>query len=94
MINQNGRLFVINYCQRRDFKKIFEKIQNNSSIFSWIMIKYKYKKKSCDIMEILSKEEKMDIIKHLQKSEEDIENGNTTPASEFFTELREEYGIY
>ncbi len=45
-------------------------------------------------MEILLKEEKMDIIKHLQKSEEDIENGNTTPASEFFAELREEYGIY
>ena len=45
-------------------------------------------------MEILSKEEKIDIIKHLQKSEEDIEKGNTTPASEFFEELREEYGIY
>jgi len=34
----------------------------------------------------------MDIIKHLQKSEEDIENGRTIPAEEMFKELREKYG--
>ena len=39
------------------------------------------------------KKEVLDIIKHLQKSEEDIENGRTTPANEFFKELRKEYGF-
>ena len=34
----------------------------------------------------------MDIIKHLKKSEEDIENGRTIPAEEMFKELREKYG--
>ena len=33
-----------------------------------------------------------EIIKHLKKSEEDIKNDRTTPASEFFKELRAEYG--
>lgn len=35
-----------------------------------------------------------EIVKHLQKSEEDIENGRTTPATEVFKELRKEYGYY
>lgn len=34
----------------------------------------------------------LDIIKHLQKSEEDIENGRTVPAKKVFEELRAEYG--
>lgn len=34
----------------------------------------------------------LDIIKHLQKSEEDIENGRTVPAKNVFDELRAEYG--
>ncbi len=34
----------------------------------------------------------LDIIKHLQNSEEDIENGRTTKAKQFFEELRAEYG--
>ena len=34
----------------------------------------------------------LDIIKHLQKSEEDIENGRTVPAKKVFDELRAEYG--
>ena len=34
----------------------------------------------------------MDIIKHLQKSEEDIEKGRTIPAEEVFKELRDEFG--
>lgn len=33
-----------------------------------------------------------EIIEHLQKSEEDIEKGRTTPAKDFFKEMREEYG--
>ena len=35
-----------------------------------------------------------EIVNHLQKSEEDIENGRTTPATEVFKELRKEYGYY
>lgn len=34
----------------------------------------------------------LDIIKHLQKSEDDIENGRTIPADKMFKELRAEYG--
>lgn len=34
----------------------------------------------------------LDIIKHLQKSEEDIEKGRTIPAEQFFKDLRTEYG--
>jgi len=33
-----------------------------------------------------------DIIKHLQKSEDDIENGRTIPANEVFKDLRDRYG--
>jgi len=35
---------------------------------------------------------KMEIIKHLQKSEQNIKDGKTIPAEEVFRELREEYG--
>lgn len=38
--------------------------------------------------------QELEIIKHLKKSEEDIKNGRTTPASEFFKELRAEYGYW
>lgn len=34
----------------------------------------------------------LDIIKHLQKSEEDVEQGRTIPADKLFKELRAEYG--
>lgn len=34
----------------------------------------------------------LDIIKHLQKSEEDIESGRTIPADKLFKDLRSEYG--
>ncbi len=37
------------------------------------------------------KNEVLEIIKHLQKSEEDIENGRTTPYADFLKELRTEY---
>lgn len=42
--------------------------------------------------EYKEKLQEMDIIKHLKKSEEDIENGNTFSADEVFKELRAEYG--
>lgn len=42
--------------------------------------------------EYKEKLQELEIIKHLQKSEEDIKNGRTTPAKEFFQELRAEYG--
>lgn len=42
--------------------------------------------------EYKEKLQEMDIIKHLKKSEEDIEKGNTFPANEVFKELRAEYG--
>ena len=35
-----------------------------------------------------------EIIEHLQKSEEDIENGRTTPAKDFFKEMRAEYAYW
>ncbi len=33
-----------------------------------------------------------DIINHLKKSEDDIKNGKTVPAKDFFEELRAKYG--
>ena len=35
----------------------------------------------------------LEVIKHLQKSEEDIKNGKTTPADKFFKEFKEQYGF-
>ena len=42
--------------------------------------------------EYKEKLQELEIIKHLQKSEDDIKNGKTKPSSEFFKELRTEYG--
>ena len=36
--------------------------------------------------------QKLEIISHLKKSEKKIKNGRTTPAKDFFKELRNEYG--
>ncbi len=44
------------------------------------------------INEYKEKIQELEIISHLQKSEEDIKNGRTTPAKDFFKELRNEYG--
>ncbi len=49
-----------------------------------------------DVVVISMKEYKeklleLDIIKHLQKSEEDIKNGRTISAEQFFKKLRAEY---
>jgi PHD/YefM family antitoxin component YafN of YafNO toxin-antitoxin module len=44
------------------------------------------------LKEYKEKMQEMEIIKHLKKSEEDIENGNTSSANEFFKELRTEFG--
>ena len=50
--------------------------------------------KTCDLVYDNMVEMLRYIEKHWPRLAEDIENGNTTPASEFFAELREEYGIY
>ncbi len=44
------------------------------------------------INEYKEKIQELEIIRHLQKSEDDIKNGRTTPAKDFFKELRNEYG--
>ncbi len=44
------------------------------------------------INEYKEKIQELEIISHLQKSEDDIKNGRTTPAKDFFKELRNEYG--
>ena len=59
---------------------IFVKRDNKTDVVILSMKEYK------------EKLQELEIIKHLQKSEEDIKNGRTTPASEFFKELRAEYG--
>lgn len=58
---------------------IFVKRNNKTDVVILSMKEYK------------EKLQELEIIKHLQKSEEDIKNGRTTPASEFFKELRAEY---
>ncbi len=59
---------------------IFVKRDNKTDVVILSMKEYK------------EKLQELEIIKHLQKSEEDIKDGRTTPASEFFKELRAEYG--
>lgn len=44
------------------------------------------------IKEYKEKLQELEIIKHLQKSEDDIKNGKTTPANEFFKEMRSQLG--
>ena len=44
------------------------------------------------INEYKEKIQELEIIRHLQKSEDDIKNGRTTPAKDFFFVLRNEYG--
>lgn len=44
------------------------------------------------IKEYKEKLQELEIIKHLQKSEDDIKNGKTTPANEFFKEMRSRFG--
>ena len=44
------------------------------------------------INEYKEKIQELEIISHLKKSEEDIKNRRTTPAKDFFKELRNEYG--
>lgn len=59
---------------------IFVKRENKTDVVILSMKEYK------------EKLQELEIIKHLQKSEDDIKNGRTTPAKEFFKELRAEYG--
>lgn len=59
---------------------IFVKRNNKTDVVILSMKEYK------------EKLQELEIIKHLQKSEDDIKNGRTIPASEFFKELRAEYG--
>lgn len=58
---------------------ILVKRENKSDVVIISMEKYKEK-----LLEL-------DVIKHLQKSEEDIKNGKTVPAEKLFKELRTKY---
>ena len=75
-------------------KEIENTLNNYEEIEEPIVVKRENKS---DVV-ILSMQEyreklmELDIIKHLKKSEEDIENGRTIPAEEVFKELRAEYG--
>ena len=44
------------------------------------------------LREYKEKIKELEIIKHLKKSEEDIEEGRTIPADRLFEELGKEYG--
>lgn len=75
-------------------KEIEEELSNQEEINEPIVVKRENKS---DVVIVSMKEYKerlleADIIKHLQKSEEDIENGRTIPAKKVFDELRAEYG--
>lgn len=45
-----------------------------------------------DMEEYLGKLMELDIIKHLQRAEKDIENGRTIPADKYFEKLKVRYG--
>ena len=68
-------------------------LNNNEVISEPIVVKRANKK---DVV-IISMEEyqeifmKQNIAKHLQKAEEDIENGKTIPSDKYFDELRLKY---
>lgn len=75
-------------------KEIEEELSNQEEINEPIVVKRENKS---DVVIVSMKEYKerlleADIIKHLQKSEEDIENGRTIPAKKVFEELRAEHG--
>lgn len=70
---------TLNKCEEID-EPIVVKRDNKSDVVILSMKEYKEK-----LMEL-------DIIKHLKKSEDDIENGRTISAEKLFEELRVEYG--
>ncbi len=75
-------------------KEIEEELNNQDEIDEPIVVKRDNKS---DVVIVSMKEYKeklleLDIIKHLQKSEEDIEKGRTIPANKVFEKLRDEYG--
>lgn len=71
--------YTLNKYEEID-EPIFVKRENKTDVVILSMKEYK------------EKLQELEIIKHLQKSEDDIKNGRTTPAKEFFKELRTEYG--
>ena len=70
---------TLNECEDID-EPIIVKRRNKSDVV--ILSLQEYKDKLAD----------MEIIKHLKRSEEDIEEGRTIPAEEVFRELRDKYG--
>ena len=75
-------------------QEVEEELNNQDEINEPIVVKRDNKS---DVVIVSMKEYKeklleLDIIKHLQKSEEDIEKGRTVPANKVFEELRDEYG--
>lgn len=72
---------TLNKCEEID-EPIVVKRDNKSDVVILSMKEYKEK-----LMEL-------DIIKHLKKSEDDIENGRTISAEKLFEELRVEYGYW
>ncbi len=75
-------------------KEIVDILNEYDSIKEPIVVKRENKS---DVVIVSLKEYKeklleLDIIKHLQKSEQDIEEGKTVNAEKLFDELREEYG--
>ena len=75
-------------------KEIEEELTKQEEINEPIVVKRENKS---DVVIVSLKEYKeklleLDIIKHLQKSEDDIENGRTVPAKKVFEELRAQYG--
>lgn len=77
-------------------QEVEEELNNQDEINEPIVVKRDNKS---DVVIVSMKEYKeklleLDIIKHLQKSEEDIEKGRTIPANKVFEELRDEYGYW
>lgn len=86
---------IVNFMRREiPLKEIENTLERYEEIDEPIVVKRENKS---DVVILSMKEYKeklfeLDIIKHLQISEEDIENGRTVPAKKVFEELRNEYG--
>ena len=75
-------------------KEVIDTLNEYDNIEEPIVINRKNKRKVLiiDMEKYQESLKELEIIKHLQKAEEDIENGRTIPADKYFKELRLRYG--
>jgi len=92
IVMKDGDFFMQREITVREIESTLNKCDN---IVEPIVVKRGNKRKVIiiDMEEYLEKLMELEIIKHLQKSEEDIEKGRTIPADKYFKELRLKYGF-